>query len=374
MANGPRVLFVSKPIVPPWNDGSKNLVRDVAAHLRHARPTVMSIAGASAPAEGVHVDHVYHANSGFSPALSQNARVLMRLLSKDSHDAWAFVFAPNPKSSYVAKGAVLAARLRGFRGKVVQIVASTPDSFDGVSRLLFGDVVVALSDYTRGSLLGAGVSRDVRVIPPCARPLRTATRDEVAKVRADYDLGEGPIVLYPGDYETSTGAETVMRAIATVSKTRPDARFLFACRSKSAESHYARAEIEGEILGAGLGPFARHAGDVPDMAPLVAAASVIAFPVDDLYGKVDVPLVLIEAMAHGVPMVVCRGGPLTALKHAPTVEPEEPEELARELLRILDDPDAAARVAGAGQRLYHASFSPEHVARAYDALFSEIAG
>jgi phosphatidylinositol alpha-1,6-mannosyltransferase len=149
-------------------------------------------------------------------------------------------------------------------------------------------------------------------------------------------------------------------------------RFLFACRSKSAESHYARAEIEGEILVAGLGPIARHAGDEPDMAPLVAAASVIAFPVDDLYGKVDVPLVLIEAMAHGVPMVVCRGGPLTALKHAPTVEPEEPEELARELLRLLEEPQAAAGVSEAGRRLYHTAFSPEHVAKAYDALFAEV--
>jgi phosphatidylinositol alpha-1,6-mannosyltransferase len=369
---GPRVLFVSKPIVPPWNDGSKNLVRDVAAHLRHARATVMTVSGAPSVAEGVSCDYVYHANSGFSPALSQNARVLKRLLSKDTHDAWAFVFAPNPKSSWVARAAILAAKVRGFRGKVIQVVASTPDTFEGVSRLLFGDIVVALSDYTRGSLLGAGVSHDVRVIPPCARPLRKATDAEIARVRSDYDLGEGPVILYPGDYETSTGAETVMRAIATVTKVRPDVRFLFACRSKSAESHYARAEIEGEILGAGLGPFARHAGDVPEMAPLVAAASIVAFPVDDLYGKVDVPLVLIEAMAHGVPMVVCRGGPLTALKHAPTVDAEEPEELARELVRLLTDPHAAAGVAEAGRRLYHACFSPEQVAQAYDALFAEV--
>ncbi|MDH4281277.1 MAG: hypothetical protein OEV36_01370 [Myxococcales bacterium] len=36
-----QVLYVSKPVAPPWNDSSKNLVRDVAGHLRRHRPIVM---------------------------------------------------------------------------------------------------------------------------------------------------------------------------------------------------------------------------------------------------------------------------------------------------------------------------------------------
>ena len=33
-----RILMVSKPVAPPWNDSSKNLVRDVAGHLRGTAP------------------------------------------------------------------------------------------------------------------------------------------------------------------------------------------------------------------------------------------------------------------------------------------------------------------------------------------------
>lgn len=45
------VLFVSKPVEPPWNDSSKNLVRDVAGHLQRNRPRVMVRRGGLNPLE-----------------------------------------------------------------------------------------------------------------------------------------------------------------------------------------------------------------------------------------------------------------------------------------------------------------------------------
>ena len=373
-ARGPRVLFVSKAVVPPWNDGSKNLVRDVAANLAHARATVMTTPDAELLAPGVTNDHVYHTSSRFAPALAENARVLLRLLSRDDHDAWAFAFAPNPRTSFVARGAIMAARARGFRGKVIQIIASSPRSFRGVSRLLFGDVVIALSEFSRGRLLGAGVTRDVRVIPPCARPLRLPTLQELREVRARYDLGDGPLILYPGDYEVSTGAQTMAMAVRAITAAHPGAHVLFACREKTPRSADARAAIESELALAGLADVTRHAGNVPDMAPLIHAADVIAFPVDDLYGKVDIPLVLLEAMAAQKPVIVCRGGPLGMLQQAPAIEPQDAAALAEEIGKLLGDPHLAAHIGQAGADLYHARFSPQVVAAAYDALFAELCG
>src|SRR4051794_13375243 len=104
-----RVLFVSKPIVPPWHDGSKNLVRDIARHLVHARPTVMTMAGAAPIGERVTSEAVYVDAGRFAPGLVANARVIRRLLTGDPHDIWHFVFAPNPASS---SAATLARRAR----------------------------------------------------------------------------------------------------------------------------------------------------------------------------------------------------------------------------------------------------------------------
>ena len=367
----PRVLFVSKPIAPPWNDGSKNLVRDVARNLVRARPTVLTTGGAPPLGERVAMEPIYASSGRFAPGLAQNARVVRRLLTGDALDIWHFVFAPNPASSTVARFTSRTRRTLGWKGRVVQTIASAPRSFDGVAQWIFGDVVVVVSEWMRGCLLGAGVKRDVRVIQPCAQAPRVPTEEAKRAVRAKLDVGDAPIVLYPGDYEVSRGAATVARAVAAIASKSPDVRVVFACRAKTPKSADARAVIERDLRAAGLLDRTRHAGEVDDMPALLAVSSAVAFPVDDLYGKVDIPLVLLEALALGIPIVAARGGPLEALTSARFVDPEDDAALARELTLFLTEPRAAGDAAAHGVSLFTSRFTPSVVAAAYDDLYAE---
>jgi phosphatidylinositol alpha-1,6-mannosyltransferase len=367
----PRVLFVSKPIAPPWNDGSKNLVRDVARHLTRAEATVLSTPDAPEVGGGARMDRIYTAPGTFAPGLVQNARVVRRLLTGDAHDVWHFVFAPNPASSTVARFTSRTRRMLGWKGSVVQTVASAPRSFDGVAQWIFGDVVVVVSDWMRGRLLGAGVKRDLHVIPPCAEAPSVPTRAAIEGARSKLGVGSAPIVLYPGDYEVSHGAATVARSVSRIVKGVPGARVVFACRAKTAKSAGARALVEGDLRAAGLLDRTVHAGEVDDMAALLAASTVVAFPVDDLYGKVDVPLVLLEALALGIPVVAARGGPLETISAARFVDPEDDAALAAEVTRFLTDTAAAAEAAKRGRALYDSRFSPRVVAAAYEELYTQ---
>jgi phosphatidylinositol alpha-1,6-mannosyltransferase len=357
-----RVLFVSKPVVPPWNDGSKNLVRDVASHLVRARATVLVTRGAP-PMAHVDTDAIYRDAGRFSPALASNARVFARLLRDRGHDAWHFFFAPNPASSGAAR---LARTLRRFGGPVFQTVASAPRDFARAPSLLFGDRVIALSAWTRDKLVHAGVDAGrLVVIPPCA-PAPRVDEGATRRIRERHGLPlDAPLVLFPGDYEVSTGARTVAEATAAIVRAVPEARVVFACRPKSPRAAAAR-----DALQLALGQHAKytyHVGEAADMGALVAAASVIAFPVDDPWGKVDVPLVLIEALALGVPMVLATGGALEAVETARFVPPRDPARLAEEVSRVLKGGGDAA----GGRALWRARFSPEVVAAAYDDLYDD---
>ncbi|MGO9713198.1 MAG: glycosyltransferase family 4 protein [Polyangiaceae bacterium] len=368
---GPRVLFVSKPIAPPWNDGSKNLVRDVARNLTRATATVMTTEGAPSLGERVAMDAIYTAPGRFAPGLAQNARVVRRLMTGDALDVWHFVFAPNPASSTVARFTSRTRRVLGWKGRVVQTIASAPRSFDGVSQWIFGDAVVVVSEWMRGRLLGAGVKKQVRVIQPCVEAPPVPTEGAKRAIRDKLGVGDAPVVLYPGDYEVSHGAATVARAVAAIAKKAPTVVVVFACRAKTPKSAGARDAVEKSLRETGLLERTRHAGEVDDMAALVATSSVVAFPVDDLYGKVDLPLVLLEALALGVPIVAARGGPLEALSSARFVDPEDDAALAAEVTRFLLDSAAARAAASAGSALFSARFAPRVVAAAYDDLYAE---
>lgn len=361
-----RVLFVSKPVVPPFDDGSKCLVRDVASALRLAEPTVMVSPGAPALGPRVRCENVYGAASRFAPSPATLA--LNRLLFGEPLDLWHFVFAPNTASSSGARLAIRARRSRGWSGKVVQTVASRPRSFESARSLFFGDRVVALSEWTRGRLLRAGVpDAIVRVIPPCARA--PVPRHDRAELRAQLELGDGPLVVYPGDLHVSTGASTVAAAAREVLRAVPGARFVFACRDKGQDVAPYEAGLRFALRG--LEEYARVVGSVSDMHGLLAAADVVAFPVDDLYGKVDLPIVLLEALALGTPLVLAKGGPLEELP-GELVPPNDPGALAAALVHLCTAAGARARLAELGRAAWRARFAPEVVAAQHDALYLEL--
>jgi glycosyltransferase involved in cell wall biosynthesis len=372
-SDAPRVLFVSQPIVPPWHDGPKNLVRDIARNLRRSRPTVMTTPDAEEVGPDVALDPVYREAARFAPAVRDGARLLRRLVSGDPLDLWHFVSVPDAASSMTARFARRARRVAGWKGPIVQTVAGAPRSFDGVGRAIFGDAVVVLSEWMRGRLLGEGVSgQAMRVIPPCAAAPRDVTEDEKRAAREKHGLGDGPIVVYPGDYDVSRGAETVARAVPTIRREVPGSLVVFACHAKTRRAARAGERIESALRSAGLDDVTSHLGEVDDMHALLAAATVVAFPVDDLYTKVDVPLVLLEALAMGVPMVLVRDGPLEAIDTASFVDPGDDAGLAHEIVSLLRDRAKAENAAERGRALYRARFRPEVVAAEYERLYEAL--
>src|SRR5205807_5127515 len=106
----------------------------------------------------------------------------------------------------------------------------------------------------------------------------------------------------------------------------------------------ARAAIERILVEDRALDRTRHLGQMGDIAPLLASASAVLFPVDDLYGKVDLPLVLLESLALGIPLILVRGGPLEAISAADFVDPGDAPALAQKALAILQRTDAERRV------------------------------
>lgn len=371
----PRILFVSKPIAPPFHDGTKCLVRDVASNLERAVPIVMSARGAPSLAGGTgtrieRVD-VYQSSGAFTPSFGQNARAAAWLLTRSRADVWHFVFAPNPRTSLMGRWLSAIRRV-----PVVQTIASPPRDFDGVRSLVFGDVVVAQSRWTRDRLSEAleaqGVApRDrprIAVIPPPVGPVGERSSDQRARARAELGIGpDAPLFVYPGDLETSAGAQTVAGISRDLARELPGAVTVFAYRNKSP----AAPEI-ARRLAAGLDPTSTRFTDSPgDLLALMSAATAVLFPVDDLWGKVDLPIVLLEAMKLGVPVIAIDHGPLADLVGVKKVPHRDPDALRRAAMAMANDPEARTAVVEQQLAGVESSEAPR-VARAYEGLYLEL--
>jgi hypothetical protein len=376
-----RVLFVSKPIAPPFHDGTKCLVRDVALELVRVRPIVMSTASAPAleaaagrrAANGIEEARVYADAGSFSPSFAANLRAAAWLLTRARADLWHFVFAPNPRTSRA--GRVLA---RSRRVPVLQTVASPPKSFERPSRLLFGDVVVAQSRWTlerlRTGLLGeergsaVGDPRLELIPPPLAAPSPRSPA-ALAAVRRELDIAsEATILTYPGDLETSSGARAVSELVVPLARQVKNLVVVFAYRAKSA-----RAPAIARLIADSLDPrHVRVKGNVSDVLALLQTSSAVLFPVDDLWGKVDLPIVLLEAMALGVPVVAYDRGPLLELGGALHVPSGDIKALLGAVLALLGEESLRGRVISEQRETVARRHDAKLAARAYERLYLEL--
>jgi glycosyltransferase involved in cell wall biosynthesis len=99
--------------------------------------------------------------------------------------------------------------------------------------------------------------------------------------------------------------------------------------------------------------------------------------VDTLHAKMDYPLVLLEALLVGVPVLVSRGTAgeeIVASGGARAVSPGDDAALAAAAEEIAADATAARAMGVAGGRWVRATCGPAVVAEAYERVYDEISG
>ena len=229
------------------------------------------------------------------------------------------------------------------------------------------DRIICVSRGVADTFLLAGVPAErVVVVPNGVPPIRAV---DPGPVRRRLGLSGGaPVVLTPARFTERKGHPDLLAAARLVLHQRPDARFLWA---GSGPTH---RTMEEAVRVAGLVDQVLFRSGADDVADLLAVADVLALP--SWYE--GMPLVVLEAMAAGVPVVgtrVC--GTDEVVEDRVTgrlVPPQDPKALAEALLDLLDDPAAARRCGRAGRRAYEASHTHLRMAADTAAVYQQLLG
>ena len=368
----PEVLLISKPIVPPFDDSAKNVVVSQVRYGTRFQYRVLTAAGAPAPAPNVKTAPIYGNAGTYAPGLAQNLKVMTYGLRSRGAEIYHYFFAPNPVSSTAGRVQRLFARV-----KSVQTVCSQPKSFDKIHKLLFADRVIVLSEITKQKMVEAGIAAErlIHIRPGIDFIERKSDAERMAIRKAHGVPEKGPMILFPGDYEFSSAADTTAKAVPLWAASHSDATIVFACRIKRAPSLAIRDRIKAEVAAAGHQNRVVFLERVDDMPAFTGAADVVVMPAESLYAKMDVPLVLLEAASQGVPLVVANVPPLSEL--IPTgmavgVSPGDPAALAEAVRRILDNSQEARAMGDAGIAAVRDIYSAQQAATAVERVYEEV--
>jgi phosphatidylinositol alpha-1,6-mannosyltransferase len=180
------------------------------------------------------------------------------------------------------------------------------------------DRVIVNSRSTSSLAKAAGVQpKSIGIVYPGVEvPKTLPDAQAVSRFRAEYDLGERPVLLSVGRLTARKGiSEFVTHALPRIVETRPDALLLIV-GDAPADALRADAQSPASIRDAaervGMGDRLRFFGTVTDYAKLgtiYRSADVHVFPVRELSGDPEgFGMVAVEAAVHGLPSVAFATG------------------------------------------------------------------
>lgn len=230
--------------------------------------------------------------------------------------------------------------------------------------LLSVDRVIAVSGAVRDSFAEAhGPHRfDLvpnGIFPPVARVERSATRAKLGI------LAHEQMLLTVARFTPQKGYPTLLAALPAVLQIHPHARFIWVGEGPEF------AAMSEAVRLAGLDHAVKFMGQRDDVADLLMAADALVLP--SLFE--GLPLVLLEAMSVGLPIVATAiGGTIEALgaDHPLLAPPNDPAGLGAAIIKVLADIEAAGSIGVAGKARFESHFQAHRMAAQTVEIYAEL--
>ncbi len=272
------------------------------------------------------------------------------------------VFSPHFHSSYPAR------RLR----------RELYDEIIGRQIFNLSDRVIVFTDYTVQLLTKLGVNAArLRVVPHVARPEIFSSSEESATRSLLHVAGVAgyPLILGVGQFIERKGWEYTLRCLPAIVARFPEAKFLIIGPSQPAEPQFSQRFFR---LAAHLG-VSEHVQILHDNSPefirdAYRTATVLTHPsFVESFG-----MVLIEAMASGLPMVAHNGTGIPYVvddgKCGYLVDVRDTDIYTERLLAILGDAELQQYMAQEGMRQARDRFSEAKIADLLFNVYEEVIG
>lgn len=229
------------------------------------------------------------------------------------------------------------------------------------------DVVTYISDYTRRRIQPALGDHPEYVALPSGvdteffHPLAESKR---AEIRSCHGFGTEPLVVCISRLVRRKGQDQLLRAWPEVMRRHPEARLVIVGEGPYGPRLRRMARELPKRAVTFTGAMERSA-----MRDLLAAADIAAVPARTRLGGLDVEglgIVYLEAQAAGVPVIAgdSGGAPETVRPDTGVVVPgRATQELARAVVKLLDDPSRRKEMGEAGRRHAVEAWSRERMAK-----------
>jgi glycosyltransferase involved in cell wall biosynthesis len=350
-----KILLATRPLTPPWDEASKNFSYFLAKSIKDPElqinilttPTKLDGLGDTVVAHPIFP--LYDATRA-GHSFSQKALLSKYLFTKShEYDIVHYLFTPTVFNSKIIQfgnklqeivipakagiqgsltsdvriskdGGILDSRLRGNDikkdctqtkkyFKTIQTIATLREDLyesEDWKKMLFADRIVTYSDYSKHKLEEVGFENVTKIYPGIDLNLYSPQPKDEATMKHFNITPDDFVLSYFGEYARLGATDMLVEMLVKQLKNNSEKniRFIFACRVKNDADQKKKDEVVEKLTQAGIIDRVRFSDTFKDMPKLYNLTDIVLFPVENMRGKFDIPLVIIEAYACGKPVIV----------------------------------------------------------------------
>lgn len=372
-----KILFVSRPIAPPWDEASKNfahnLSKEVAQSKKDLEIHIMTKGVLEDLPKNVICHNTYTSSERDFSAYQKLRSLVFQLMQKNKFDIVQYFFTPTKSSS------MLIGKFLKGNSKTIQTIATLREdlfSDEDIKELIFGDIVTTYSSYAKEKLEGLGF-HNVEKIYPGIDLSDYSPREKDEKLLSEFGFSKNDFIInFTGEYVRLGAMDNVIESFIRVSKKIPNAKLSLAVRIKNEKDAQKKERVVKELEKEGLlGKVSFHDTWHRKMSELYNMCDISIFPVQNMYGKFDVPLAVIETMACKKAMIISDIPILQEFSNennSVSVSRDDHNELANAIIDLFENKEKREEIAKNGMNFVRENFDIKKSAQKYAGLYKKL--
>ncbi len=376
-----KILFVTRPIAPPWDEASKNFAYHLAKNLATLNQNLEIHLMTKGKLVGLPkniIQHPIYTQSENDFAFSQKIRSLFFQLQKKNHfDIVHYFFTPSKLNSFLIKNF-----LHPKNSKTIQTVATLREDINSdetIRKMIFADLPVAYSKYSALKLKKLGFTNAQHIYPGIDLQLYSP-QDKHPDLLAETGIEKDNFVIaFSAEYVRLGGIDNVIDAFLKLKKEIFNLKLLLIVRVKNKKDAEKKGLVKKKLKDNNVLEKVIFADEINfekwNMGNVYNLSDISLFTVHNMNGKFDVPLVVPEAMACQKPVILSDIPILREFandNNAFIIPPNNTMEIIEAVKYLHNNSDEREKIAENGMRFVRKKFDIENIAQRYEQLYLEM--